>query len=196
MVKLIYLLRTDFKNQSTFYWFFFEFQTGNFNKYWKKMKQVCNATDLTCYEGQFAALFCGNLLSAMKQHQEKGIEFQAVSYHQLKDRTDEEMVRIREFCEIDQNRVCRLPERDTQNNSGLSREALRSYHQENSPEQLEVIDKVLELSGFPACEKFPLDAETFAEILGLKGAESIIKRNEETDQALPTANLHHTISIS
>ena len=94
----------------------------------RKLEVACDGVDLNKDEGRWTALLCGNMLSAIWQGQTKGINFLTVSYHQLKDDTETEMVKIRRFCEIDQSRGCSLPVADSQSKSGLSRETLRLYH--------------------------------------------------------------------
>ena len=133
----------------------------------KKLEDACDGVDLNKDEGRWTALLCGNMLSAIWQHQTQGIQFLAGSYHQLKDDTETEMVKIRQFCEIDQTRSCSLPAADSQSKSGLSRESLRLYHRDISSKQVLVMNSIMEKCGFPTCERFPHSADKMTtEVLG------------------------------
>ena len=144
----------------------FQFQSGKYDSAWAKLKTLCEQSDLESYEGRFTALLCGHIISLQRLQKIHNINFHTVSYHQIKDHTEQEMAKVRDFCEIDQSRQCHLPEKDTQRNSGLSRKNLQSYKDEVTNDQIEEIDKVLANAGYPICDKFPREAHHMAAVLG------------------------------
>lgn len=152
------------------------------NAYIRKMTNALDNLDVdNNLEQRFAALFCANMLSLMKISSNGGnMGIRVVSYHELKDNTHADMNRIRKFCEMeitpekadndnddDESVVIRLPENDSQNNSGLSRNKLRSHQTTLKDREISIVDEVLELCGFPSCDKFPLDSENLSDILGI-----------------------------
>jgi len=60
-----------------------------------------------------------------------------------------------------------LPERDSQNNSGLSRSNLKSFRASLTVKEIADIDFVLKGCGLPTCEAFPLTNEGFTKALEL-----------------------------
>jgi len=94
-----------------------------------------------------------------------------VSYHELKDNTQADMKRILEHCDME-SFVTDLPENDSQNNSGLSRNRLRSYQTALKEEEILIVDKVLQSTGFPSSKNFPIEADALTDILGIKKASS------------------------
>ena len=118
------------------------------------------------YESIFAGLFCSNLMTVKHLTEVHNIKFHPVSYHDLKDDPDGEMDKIRAFCGIRQDRRCRLPERDTQANSGLSRKTLNPYKIDLKPEEIAKLDRALSATGFPVSGQFPREGETFSKLIG------------------------------
>jgi hypothetical protein len=60
-----------------------------------------------------------------------------------------------------------LPEKDSQNNSGLSRSNLKSFRASLTVKEIADIDGVLRDCGLPTCETFPLTREGFTKALDL-----------------------------
>ena len=141
-------------------------------------------------EQRFAALFCCNLISLMRMAAEEGIDFHVVSYHELKVSTHSDMNKIRQFCKMEQperpnedevdSLVTQLPKNDSQTNSGLSRNNLQRYQTALKDTEISTVDEVLELCGFPSCDKFPLDAENLSHILGTKKHHQQLDVGDET----------------
>ena len=164
--------------------------------YVRKMTNALDQLDtMGNLEQRFSALFCGNILSFMKILTEVNNNIQVVSYHELTDNTHSNMKLIRKHCEIeseseveesDDNFVICLPENDSQNNSGLSRNRLRSFQTVLKDKEICVVDEVLQLCGFPPCEKFPLDAAGFTKLLGISRPDVITSQhNGHTNELLP-----------
>ena len=149
------------------------------NLYINKLVKALETLDVERnLEERFSALFCGNMLSMISMSSSNRINnVHVVSYHELKDNTQADMNRILKHCEmeLDNNEVqneedcfvTRLPENDSQNNSGLSRSNLKSYQTALKDAEISIVDKVLLLCGFPSCDKFPLDSNNFTEVLHL-----------------------------
>ena len=131
-------------------------------------------------EERFAALYCGNMLSIMSMASSGINKVHVVSYHELKEDTQDNMKQILKHCDMQQNSeegdekdslVPHLPENDSQNNSGLSRSRLRSYQTALKDKEILVVDKVLKLCGFPTCDKFPIESNELSDILGTSKAQ-------------------------
>jgi len=142
------------------------------NPYSQKLHKAVKELDVDQnLEERFAALYCGNLLSIMSMAASGINKVHVVSYHELKDNTQSDMKRILEHCDME-TFVTDLPENDSQNNSGLSRNRLRSYQTALKEEEILVVDKVLQMCGFPSSKNFPLEADALTDILGIKEAPS------------------------
>lgn len=85
--------------------------------------------------------------------------------------TDAEMKRILQFCNLQsllsENDAILLPEKDSQNNSGLSQKALQSFRAQLSDKEISQIDVILRKCGFPACAEFPLESAGLSKALEL-----------------------------
>jgi hypothetical protein len=73
------------------------------------------------------------------------------------------MKRILRFCSLEhillgEDEAVVLPENDSQTNSGLSQNALRSFRASLTDKEISQIDVILRQCGFPACANFPLES--------------------------------------
>ena len=91
-----------------------------------------------------------------------------MSYHDLNENPDSEMTKIRAFCQIEQSRTCQLPERDTQANSGLSRETLNPFKIDLKPEEVAKLDRALTTLGLPSSSHFPIRGKDFNNLINFK----------------------------
>ena len=137
------------------------------NVHWHKSRRMFQVLDNT-YESIFSGLFASNLMTIKYLMEVHHIDFLPVSYHDLKVDPEGEMFKIRQFCQIDQSRKCTLPERDTQANSGLSRETLNPYKIDLKPEEVSKLDLALVTSGFPKSSEFPIHASQFKDLMSFR----------------------------
>lgn len=137
------------------------------NAHWQKSMKMFKALDNT-YESIFSGLFASNLMTIKYLMEVHCIDFLPVSYHDLKDDPEGEMFKIRRFCQIDQARKCKLPERDTQANSGLSRETLNPYKIDLTTTEVSKLDLALVTSGFPLSSEFPVQANQFKQLMSFQ----------------------------
>ena len=154
-----------------------QFEDPN-NMFSQKLVEAIKELDVDQNEEErFAALYCGNLLSIMSMASSGMNNIGVVSYHELKDDTESDMRRILKHCDMgvthkglneDASFVPHLPENDSQNNSGLSRNKLKSYQAILKTHEILVVDKVLELCGFPPCHKFPTSSAALTDLLNIK----------------------------
>ena len=130
---------------------------------WTKVQAMFDAIEGLDYldARNFAGLFCSNIAVVKQMSCLKNINFLAVSYHDLQDSTDQEMRRIRSFCDIDQSRQCSLPKRDTQHNSDLSRAHLKKFKNDLTEEEIKNVDFVLSLCDLPPSKEFPIHGQDF-----------------------------------
>ena len=90
---------------------------------------------------------------------------------QEKHLTDGEMKRILNFCNLqsllDENAAITLPQKDSQNNSGLSQAALQNFRSQLTEKEIDQIDVILRKCGFPSCSYFPLESSGLVKELDL-----------------------------
>ncbi len=141
--------------------------------YESKMADAIRSINLENRVKRFTALFCGNVLSMLQLAKEEKIPMLVVSYHELKvkEQTDAEMKRILRFCGLGNHNneavVVKLPEHDSQTNSGLSQSVLQSFKADLSEKEIAQVDVILRQCGFPACEQFPLESAGLVKELSL-----------------------------
>ena len=128
-------------------------------------KKIVTHFDLDHYPYRFACLYVANMLGIRYQRTEKHVDFKVVSYHELVAKPKTTMRGVFEFCGLPDVSVENISENDSQKNSGLSRQTLTKFKKSLSEAEIEEVDKVLKMSGFPDQKSFPLDAETLTQTL-------------------------------
>ena len=147
-------------------------------------------------EERFAALYCGNMLSLMSMASSGINKVHVVSYHEIKENTQSDMKRILKHCDMEPKEDSKeneedsfvtnfTTENDSQNNSGLSRNRLKSYQTALKDTEILVVDKVLKLCGFPSCDNFPVDSNALTDILRIRelSGTSKIQQNGHTSRS-------------
>ena len=119
--------------------------------------------------GLFIALYCSNMMSAQAQADDYGFNFKVVSYHELieKEKGPQIMSDVARHCNVDPGQDIELlpPDFDSQTNSGLSRQHLQNFKTDLTEEEVNEIDRILTLCGFPPCESSPIDAFNMQRVL-------------------------------
>jgi len=132
-----------------------------------RVRTVMEKLDLRKNSFRFAVLFCANTISVAEHMALNKLNFKFISYHELVRDTDTVMRDVATFCDMEYEAAdeVSLPEQDSQNKSGLSRENLNNYKEVLDETKIREIDLVLDLLGFPSCKEFPKDSASFEKIV-------------------------------
>ncbi len=137
----------------------------------RALASLMEKVDMTKSTYRFACMFCANVMSMVEHREKSGLDFKLLSYHELIEDPGAVMAEVSRFCGLteDEEEVAEvaLPENDSQNNSGLSRQHLNNFKKSLDDAKIKEIDHVLNFFRFPNCETFPIDSKSFEKMLEL-----------------------------
>jgi len=134
-----------------------------------RVRNLMEKLDMRKNSVRFATLFCANIMSVAEHLEVNRLDFKFVSYHELVQDTSSVMRDVASFCGMAYEGVAAdeviLPQSDSQNKSGLSRQNLTAYKEVLDEQKIRDIDHVLDCLGFPSCKEFPKDSASFEKIV-------------------------------